>query len=554
MFKLLLTATITLLVTLATLTACSDPTPAPETLAPTSAPSPTAAPTPTELPVPTESQAERPAAAPTATPANTPAPEPTPTTNGRIAPLQMQGSGAFRSSLSEAELACIGENPERQTRFVGCLEDETLARVFLAGFVPGPGPLSQNTSDCVRAAFEVIDPRAVMTAGIEGDPGRAMAGSMAALSVTVACLTDQEWEATAPMLGMSPDERAGMQCLMEALGGPGEMAAAMTAAQEGEFAELASAGAECGLEMGPPPGQDPGTPPPASTATPEAATPAPTTTTPGFTPTRMPTTATPTPAPTPANIPSTSTLVITVAAIPAELPEYDRSDWRHWIDEDGDCQDARQEVLIEESLEPVTFESDRECRVATGQWWAPHLGHHLGNPGHLDVDHHVPLKNAHLSGGWSWDAAKKEQYANYLGEENHLVAISSRHNRSKGARGPEEWAPPDNALWCDYATDWTEIKERWGLRMTPVESEIVMDMLGTCENPPQVDVRTTLGKATEEHKPTAGPEETVYGSCEAAEDAGETLVQGSQGGGRGFPAKMVPSARDGDGDGVVCER
>ena len=36
-----------------------------------------------------------------------------------------------------------------------------------------------------------------MTAGIEGDPGRAMAGSMAALSVTVACLNDQEWEATA---------------------------------------------------------------------------------------------------------------------------------------------------------------------------------------------------------------------------------------------------------------------------------------------------------------------------------------------------------------------
>ena len=40
---------------------------------------------------------------------------------------------------------------------------------------------------------------------------------------------------------------------MEALGGPGNMAAAMTAAQEGEFAELASAGTECGLEMGPPP-------------------------------------------------------------------------------------------------------------------------------------------------------------------------------------------------------------------------------------------------------------------------------------------------------------
>ena len=106
------------------------------------------------------------------------------------------------SELSEAEKECIGENTERQTKYVGCLEDETVARIFLAGFVPGPEPLSQETSDCVRAGFEVIDPREVMTAGIEGDPGRAMAGSMAGLSVTMAYLTDQEWEATAPQVGM----------------------------------------------------------------------------------------------------------------------------------------------------------------------------------------------------------------------------------------------------------------------------------------------------------------------------------------------------------------
>ena len=46
---------------------------------------------------------------------------------------------------------------------------------------------------------------------------------------------------------------------------------------------------------------------------------------------------------------------------------------------------------------------------------------------------------------------------------------------------------------------------------------------------------------------------TVYDSCEAAEAAGEPRVQGSAGGGRGFPQATVPSARDGDGDGVVCE-
>ena len=46
---------------------------------------------------------------------------------------------------------------------------------------------------------------------------------------------------------------------------------------------------------------------------------------------------------------------------------------------------------------------------------------------------------------------------------------------------------------------------------------------------------------------------TVYDSCEAAVAAGEPRVLGSSGGGRGFPHATVPSARDGDGDGVVCE-
>ena len=150
----------------------------------------------------------------------------------------------------------------------------------------------------------------------------------------------------------------------------------------------------------------------------------------------------------------------------------------------------------------------------------------------------------------------KEEYANYLGEENHLIALSSRHNRSKGARGPEEWAPPDNALWCDYALDWAVIKEKWELTMTPVESEIVMDMLGTCENPPEFEVNTLdhLGTVAGEHKPTPEPEGAVYGSCEEAAAAGEQRMQGSRGGGRGFPKATVPAARDGDGDGIVCER
>ena len=56
-----------------------------------------------------------------------------------------------------------------------------------------------------------------------------------------------------------------------------------------------------------------------------------------------------------------------------------------------------------------------------------------------------------------------------------------------------------------------------------------------------------------EDKQAEEPENPVYESCQEAE-AGDERIQGSSGGGRGFPAEMVPSARDGDGDGMVCEQ
>ena len=327
--------------------------------------------------------------------------------------------------------------------------------------------------------------------------------------------------------------------------------------------------------------------PHAATAEPGSITPSPAniipTPTPQSTPDATTATATPTPAssteaatpiptqePTTDALPSTATpvttLAITVAPIPTDIAEYNRSQWKHWTDEDGDCQDARQEALISESLVEVTFESERNCRVETGRWYGAFTGAYVEVPGDLDIDHLVPLKHAHDSGGWDWSAARKQEYANYLGDPDHLIAVTKGANRSKGAKGPEEWRPPDEGYWCQYATDWTEVKMEWGLEMTQRETEAVIDMLDTCEEPVEVKAERAAGTAGTDSSgqpaaveatatPTPAPENTsVYGSCEEAVEAGETRVQGSAGEGRGFPKEMVPSARDGDGDGVVCER
>ena len=224
------------------------------------------------------------------------------------------------------------------------------------------------------------------------------------------------------------------------------------------------------------------TPVPTNTPTPEPTMAATATSTRGPAPTPVPTN-TPTPASstetatpvstqelTTATPTPTTSLAITVAPIPADIPEYSRSQWKHWIDEDGDCQDARQEALISESLAEVTFEPERKCRVATGRWYGAFASVYVEAPGDLDIDHLVPLKNAHDSGGWAWSSARKEQYANYLGDPDHLIAVTKGANRSKGAKGPEEWRPPDEGYWCQYATDWTEVKMEWGLTMTQRET------------------------------------------------------------------------------------
>lgn len=162
--------------------------------------------------------------------------------------------------------------------------------------------------------------------------------------------------------------------------------------------------------------------------------------------------------------------------------EYDRSDWRHWIDADKDCQDTRQEVLIEESKIPVTFKDERGCKVASGEWEDPYTGRVFTDPSILDVDHMVALKDAHDSGGYAWDAERKKAFANDLSNPNHLIAVYRSANRSKGSRGPDEWLPTNAAYRCEYIKQWSTVKTKWNLTMSDAEARMVEYMLRVCDS------------------------------------------------------------------------
>ena len=312
--------------------------------------------------------------------------------------------------------------------------------------------------------------------------------------------------------------------------------------------------------------------PPSSTPPPQIQT---TTSLPTPTATVQPT-ATPTvaPQPTPTSSaqaqPESGTLaleVLVTLTVEAEHREgYDRGLFTHWTDADSDGCDTRQEVLMEETLEEPVMSADHRCRVASGVWVSLYDGARLTDPSGLDIDHVVPLAEAWESGAWAWDAGRREAFANDLQDRKSLIAVTAASNRSKGADDPPEWMPPDAGYACAYLAAWVAVKARWDLVVDPRERDFIADRLsGACQgttldaDPPAVSVPTAAPAPTATPRPTDTPSavstpQVTYASCEEAAAAGEQRVQGSSGSGRGFPAATVPSARDGDNDGVVCER
>ena len=139
---------------------------------------------------------------------------------------------------------------------------------------------------------------------------------------------------------------------------------------------------------------------------------------------------------------------------------YNREDWGNWIDEDKDGLNTRDEVLAEESLiKPVISNN----KVVYGKWFDKYTGKYFTNPRDLDIDHLVPLKNAHISGASNWSKRKKNRYYNYLKYDNHLIAVSKSANRNKSDKSPIEWLPPNEEYQCEYVREWYKIKTDWGL-------------------------------------------------------------------------------------------
>ncbi|MDC1175702.1 HNH endonuclease family protein [Bacteriovoracaceae bacterium] len=154
--------------------------------------------------------------------------------------------------------------------------------------------------------------------------------------------------------------------------------------------------------------------------------------------------------------------------------KYKRSFFAGWTDEDRDCQNTRQEILIARSLVDVKFRKNRKskkkknCTVDTGKWNDYYYHEVLLKASQIDIDHVVPLKHAYDTGAKSWPRSKRKQFSNNL---ENLVITNKRYNRQKGAKTPLKWLPLNKAYACKYFKQWFSIKRKYQLRISNEESQ-----------------------------------------------------------------------------------
>ncbi|MNK12027.1 hypothetical protein D3C87_300830 [compost metagenome] len=165
---------------------------------------------------------------------------------------------------------------------------------------------------------------------------------------------------------------------------------------------------------------------------------------------------------------------------------------------DGTCFNTRAQVLIRDSEEDVSYTSTN-CTVSTGKWTDPYTGKVYTRAGEIDIDHFVPLKHAYISGAHKWNSARRCLYANYRGNDFHLLSVGYSENRRKGDKSPERYMPPDAGYQCQYLSQWLKVKLIWSLELTPPEKEALLQLVqdNGCS---RKDFEYPVGKLTQQRQ------------------------------------------------------
>jgi hypothetical protein len=159
---------------------------------------------------------------------------------------------------------------------------------------------------------------------------------------------------------------------------------------------------------------------------------------------------------------------------------YTRTAFKHWnagADPADGC-NTRNEVLLAEAVTAPTVGA--RCALTGGSWLSYFDQAVVDAASGLDIDHMVPLAEAWDSGASAWTAARREAYANDLGQDASLVAVTARSHRSKADQDPAQWLPPATGAVCRYVAEWTATKLRWNLTVDQAEQATLRNLAAGC--------------------------------------------------------------------------
>ena len=201
---------------------------------------------------------------------------------------------------------------------------------------------------------------------------------------------------------------------------------------------------------------------------------------------------------------------------------------------------------------PQSVES--EIIAGIGKIYGPYTGQCFATARETDIEHIVPLSEAHDSGLCSAIAATKAGFAR---DVLNLTLASPRVNRyEKGAKDAAEWQPQRNACW--FANRTLEVRRKYGLSIDRREAVAVESTLSGCASTEMVvaecglpaEIRNSAQPPAAGRNPIDALErwdDNRNGQIKCAEARRHGIAPVP----RGHPAYRY--MRDGDGDGVVCE-
>lgn len=150
-----------------------------------------------------------------------------------------------------------------------------------------------------------------------------------------------------------------------------------------------------------------------------------------------------------------------------------------WLVEEGSCQNTETRILVENAVNLIKWADPEACELADGAWQS--WGRDAQLP--LNLTWVVPLVTPahalqHGATGWT-----EEQKIAFINDRDNLIILDTVSAKERADLSPVSWVPLER-YWCEYATRWQRVKERYGLTVEEEEGKALARMLQECASKP----------------------------------------------------------------------